>query len=224
MAEDLVLVNRPCSGVSILTLNRPDKRNALSIALRDQGSDTLDRLGGDESVKAVVITGSGETFCAGFDLKEFEQTSDPEFAHRLWASSDRWHRTLAQFPLPLVGAVNGPALAGGFDLAVLCDIRVIADTARFAHPEISFGDLVYGPLHDLVGGAVARDLCLTGRTIDSAEAFKLGLASQVVPKDEVLNAAVAVASTIARAPRGVLVRTKSKAIRRAGVSGTTLDL
>src|SRR5215207_133132 len=104
-------------------------------------SDALDELAGDEAVKTVVITGAGDVFSAGFDLREFEQ---PELADELWASSDRFHSTVLRFPLPLVAAVNGPALAGGFDLAVMCDIRVAAATARFAHPEIRFGDVVFG--------------------------------------------------------------------------------
>ena len=135
------MVDVPADGVATLTLNRPEKRNALSIAVRDEVSDALDALAADESLKAVVITGAGDVFCSGFDLKEFERLGEPEFADRLWASSDRFHRTVLEFPLPTVAAVNGPALAGGFDLAVMCDVRVAADTARFAHPELSFGDV-----------------------------------------------------------------------------------
>jgi enoyl-CoA hydratase len=139
-------------------------------------------------------------------------------------SSDRWHRTVIEFPLPTIAAVNGPALAGGFDLAVMCDIRVAAETARFAHPEQSFSDVVYGPLHDLVGGAVARDLCLTGRPVTAHEALGLRLVTAVVPAGEVLDEARRLALLAARAPREVLVRTKAKAVRRAGVAGSTLDL
>ena len=86
----------------------------------------------------------------------------------------------SNFPLPLVAAINGPAIAGGFDLAVMCDLRVAATTARFAHPERSFGDVVYGPLHDLVGGAVARDLALGGRELSAEEALRVNLVSAVV--------------------------------------------
>jgi enoyl-CoA hydratase len=161
-------------------------------------------------------------FSAGFDLREFEQ---PELADELWASSDRFHRTWLEFPLPTVAAVNGPALAGGFDLAVMCDVRVAADAARFSHPELAFGDVVYGPLHDLVGGSVARDLCLTGRVLEAGEALRLGFLSAVVPGDELPAQAMETAGAIARAPREVLVRTKAKFIRRARVvGGNTLDL
>lgn len=221
---ELLLVEGPTDGIARLTLNRPAKRNALSIALRDEVSDTLSELAQDDAVRVVVLTGAGEVFSAGFDLSEFA-VDDADFQERLWASSDRFHRTVIEFPLPLVAAVNGPALAGGFDLAVMCDIRIAADTARFAHPEISFGDVVYGPLHDLVGGAVARDLCLTGREIDAAEALALRLVSAVVPAAEVLAVAHERAALAARAPREVLVRTKAKANRRAAVGGgATLDL
>jgi len=210
------------AGVARLTLQRPDKRNALSIALRDQMSDALDALVADSACRVVVITGAGDVFSAGFDLDEF---THPELADELWASSDRWHRTILQFPLPTVAAVNGSAYGGGFDLAVMCDVRVAAEGAQLGHPEHSFSQVVYGPLHDLVGGAVARDLALTGRRIDAAEAHALGLVSRVVAKDDVLDAAVTVATEIAAAPRDVLEQMKAKILRRAGIEpGATLDL
>jgi enoyl-CoA hydratase len=221
---DVLLVDGPTDGVATLTLNRPEKRNALSTELRDRVSDALDGLAADEAVKVVVVTGAGDVFCAGFDLGEF-QVDDAAFQERLWASSDRFHATCLRFPLPTIAAVNGPALAGGFDLAVMCDIRVASTTARFAHPEITFGDVVYGPLHDLVGGAVARELCLTGRPVEADEALRLGIVSRVVEPEDVLPAARDLAALAARAPREVLLRTKAKAVRRAGVvRGPTLDL
>ena len=220
--SDLVLVDGPTEGVATITLNRPEKRNALSIAVRDAVSDALGRLAADEDCKVVVVTGAGDVFSAGFDLREFEQ---PELADELWASSDRFHRAWLEFPLPTVAAVNGPALAGGFDLAVMCDVRLASDSARFSHPELAFGDVVYGPLHDLVGGSVARDLCLTGRVLDAAEARTLGFVSAVVAGDELMAQASETAGAIARAPRDVLLRTKAKFVRRAGVvSDKTLDL
>ncbi|HEX4776964.1 MAG TPA: enoyl-CoA hydratase/isomerase family protein [Acidimicrobiia bacterium] len=222
----MILVDHVREGVVLLTLNRPERRNALSVDLREEGCRVLAALADDESVRVVVVTGAGPVFCAGFDLREFERAAtDEAFGRRLWASSDEWHRRWIEFPVPTVAAVNGPAIAGGFDVAVMCDLRVVADSATFAHPEITFGDVVYGPLHDLVGGAVARDLCFTGRRIDAAEADRLGLATRVVPAARVVDEAVELAVEIARAPRATLARLKAKAVRRAGtVAGTTLDL
>lgn len=219
----LVRVTGPdADGVAVLRLERVAKRNALSIALRDEMSDELERLGVDDALRVLVITAAADVFSAGFDLDEF---AVPDLAEELWASSDRWHRDLLTFPLPVVAAVNGPAYGGGFDLAVMCDLRVVADTARFAHPEHRFSQVVYGPLRDLVGGAVARDLALSGRTVDAAEALALHVVTRVVPAAQVLDEALALAREIAAAPRAVLMAMKAKILRRAGVAaGPTLDL
>jgi enoyl-CoA hydratase len=220
-----VLVSPVVDGVATVTLNRPEKRNALSIAVRDLVSDALDELAADESVKCVVLTGAGGVFCAGFDLAEF-RVDDPEFQRNLWASSDRFHHTVLCFALPLVASINGPALAGGFDLAVMCDIRIASSTARFAHPEQAWSQVVYGPLDALVGGAAARDLCFTGRAIDAAEALRLGLVSSVLEPTELPAATAAVVASITRAPRAALMSTKRKALARAGIdpASRTLDL
>lgn len=219
-------IDGPWDGIATLTLDRPEKKNALSVDLRDRLSDVLDALAAQEALKVVVLTGAGDVFSAGFDLKEFEAAvDDPKFGERLWASSDRYHRTVYNFPLPIVAAVNGPAIAGGFDLAVMCDVRIAADTATFSHPEVTFGDVVYTPLHDLVGGAVARDLCFTGRKIDAAEALSLRLVSRVVAPDDLAAVVHETAAQIARVPRELLKRTKAKILRRAAISvHGTLDL
>lgn len=224
--NDLVRLTLPTPQVGVLTLNRPDKKNALSIALRDAVSDALEGLAADDAVKCVVLTGSGGAFSAGFDLSEFGPAAkDPEFHRTLWASSDRYHLDLLQFPKPIIAAVNGPALGGGLDTAVLCDIRIAADTARFGHPEAAFSDVVYGPMHDLVGGAAARELSLTGRIIDAAEALRLGLVTEVVTGEALASRALAMAEQIARAPLDVLKRTKAKIIARARIEfRTTLAL
>ncbi len=210
-----------------LTLNRPEKRNALSVALRDEISDALDALAHDEHMKCVVITGSGSVFSAGFDLNEFTRAADDDvFGRELWASSDRYHDTVLRFPLPIIAAINGPALAGGFDLAILCDLRIAATTARFAHPERTFGDVVYGPLHDLVGGAVARELTIGGREIDAHEALAVHLVGEVVEPAALAATTDATVERVCAAPRDILMRTKAKALRRAGfgAQAPTLEL
>jgi enoyl-CoA hydratase len=222
---ECIRVDTDDSGVATIVLARPERKNALSIALRDEVSDTIETLVGDESVKAIVITGAGNVFSAGFDLGEFKLLADPAGAARLWDSSDRFHHALLGCPLPTLAAVNGPALAGGFDLAVLCDLRIATTTASFAHPEVTFGDVVYGPLHDLVGGAVARELALTGRTVDAAEARSLHLVSAVVAPEELGAEIARWTAYLTRVPRELLMRTRQKIIRRAGQHPRrTLDL
>lgn len=134
-----IIVSEVDNEVVTITLNRPEKKNALSAALRDEISDTLNKLSGKSNVKTVVITGAGDVFSAGFDLKEFQKgMKDKDFNGMLWSSSDRFHHSILFFPLPIIAAVNGPAIAGGFDLASMCDIRVCTENAVFSHPEISF--------------------------------------------------------------------------------------
>ena len=164
----LVSVTHPAEGIARLTIDRPDRRNALSVAVRDEMSDALDELGGADDVRVVLVDSTGPVFCAGFDLREFE---DPDLQAALWASSDRWHATLRNFPLPLIAVVQGAAVAGGFDLATMCDLRIVARSATFARPESRWGVAIYSIVHDLVGGALARELCLTDRTLTADEAI-----------------------------------------------------
>jgi enoyl-CoA hydratase/carnithine racemase len=215
--SDAVLLVERAEGFATLTLNRPAKRNALSVELRDAISDALDELATEPEIKVVVITGAGPVFSAGFDLSEFQVAAgDEAFGRELWASSDRYHETVLRFPLPTLAAVNGPALAGGFDLAILCDLRIASSTARFAHPERTFGDVVYGPLHDLVGGAIARELTIGGRELTADEALAVHLVGQVVPPEALAHAVNEAVTRIIAAPRDILVRTKAKALARAG--------
>jgi len=123
-------------GVATLTLARPQRRNALSIKLRNEITQQLDDWAADGAVRAVVLTGAGPTFCAGFDLNEFGQA---DLARQIKDSSRRYHLAVWHFPKPLIAAVNGPAMGGGMDLGVLCDCRIASSAAAFGHPEIKFG-------------------------------------------------------------------------------------
>jgi enoyl-CoA hydratase/carnithine racemase len=193
-------------GVATLTLDRPNKRNALSIALRDAISEVLQAWQDDGSVRVVVLTGAPPAFSAGFDLGEF---SEPALARTIRHSSTRYHRAVWSFPKPTVAAVNGHALGGGFDLATLCDLRIASTEASFGHPEIKFGaPPLFTPLRWLVGDGVARDLCLTGRRIDADEAARIGLVSRVVAPERLLDEARTVARQIAEAPQRTLQATK----------------
>ncbi len=222
----LVLVSGPDEdGVAVITLNRPEKKNALSIALREEVVALLGRMAGDETLKALIITGSGDSFSAGFDLREFAVTN-PAHTEPLWQSSDLFHHAVHRFPLPVIAAVDGIAYGGGFDLAILCDLRIATHRATFAHPETALGPVVYGPLHDLVGGAVARELVLTGREIDAREALRLHIVSELTDPRELAERTRNLARQISRAPREILVRNKAKFIARSAISPQTptLDL
>jgi len=193
--------------VATLTLARPDRRNAISIQMREEISAALSAWKADPAVGAVVITGEGPAFTAGFDLDEFRE---PARFDALFASSARYHRDVWSFPKPVVAAVNGPAMGGGFDLACLCDLRLASSRASFGHPEIKFGaPPLFTPLRWIVGDGIARDLCLTGRRIDAAEAHRLRLVSEVVEPDGLAARALAVARSILEAPAHALRFTKA---------------
>jgi enoyl-CoA hydratase len=193
-------------GIATVTLNRPDKRNALSIALRDTLSDLLEAWTEDEAVRVVVITGAPPAFSAGFDLGEF---ADAALARTIRRSSTRYHKAVWSFSKPTIAAVNGPALGGGFDLATLCDLRIASREAVFGHPEIKFGaPPLFTPLRWIVGDGIARDLCLTGRRIDAEEALRVGLVSGVVEGDALVDEARGVALQMAEAPQRALEATK----------------
>jgi enoyl-CoA hydratase/carnithine racemase len=189
-------------GIAMIYLNRPERRNAISIEMRREISACLKDWRESETVGAVILTGNGEAFSAGFDLSEFKQ---PVLYNDIYETSARYHRDLWYFPKPTIAAVNGPALAGGFDLAKLCDIRLCSKTALFGHPEIKFGiPPLLTPLRWIIGEGLARDLCLTGRRIDAAEAHRAGLVSEVIDGNKLLERAREMAAAILEAPMSSL--------------------
>ena len=203
-------------GIATLRLDQPERRNALSIAMRDAISDTLEAWTTDERVRVVVLAAAGSTFCAGFDLKEFAK---PELAKTIRDSSHRYHLAVWQFPKPVIAAVNGPAFGGGFDLCLLCDIRIATPEAIFAHPEIKFGaPPLFTPLQWIVGAGIARELCLTGRKVDAAEAHRIGLVNAIVDAERLETEAMATARVMAEAPQPALEATKRYLVSNAGVT------
>jgi len=189
-------------GIGIITLNRPEKRNAISIEMRREISACLKAWQESEVIGAIIFTGSGEVFTAGFDLSEFTQ---PALYTEIYETSARYHRDIWYFPKPTIAAVNGPALAGGFDLAKLCDLRICSKAAVFGHPEIKFGvPPLLTPLRWIVGEGLARDLCMTGRRIDATEAYRAGFVSEVVDGDKLMESACRLALTILEAPMHAL--------------------
>jgi enoyl-CoA hydratase len=203
-------------GVATLTLARPERRNALSIKMRDEITQQLGDWATDPGVRVVVLTGAGPTFCAGFDLGEFGQAG---LARQIKDSSRRYHLAVWNFPKPLVAAVNGPAMGGGFDLSVLCDCRIASSTAVFGHPEIKFGAApLFTPLQWIVGLGNARELCLTGRRIDAADALRMGLVTRLTEPDDLIAEALAMARTIIEAPQAALEAAKRYLVSSASAT------
>ena len=206
MGFQTIQVQERADNIGIITLNRPEKRNAISILMRQEISACLENWKGLSSIGAGIVTGTGNAFTAGFDLDEFRQ---PERFADLVESSSCYHRDLWNFPKPVIAAVNGPAMGGGFDLAVFCDIRLCSETALFGHPEIKFGaPPLFTPLRWIIGDGLARDLCLTGRRINAQEAHRIGLVSEVVEPERLLERALLLAATILEAPLATLEFTK----------------
>ena len=201
------------SGIGVIKLNRPEKRNAISIQMRREISDCLSMWQSDDLIKVAIITGESSFFSAGFDLNEFK---DKNIHQDLFDSSSKYHRDVWNFPKPLVAAVNGPALGGGFDLALLCDVRVCSESATFGHPEIRFGaPPLATPLKAIVGEGIAREICLTGRIISSQEAYRIGLVSYVY-SENIEEKAFSIAKDIAIAPLDTLAFTKNFFIANYG--------
>jgi len=180
----------------VITLNRPDKLNALNIALVGELDACIQELRGRADVRAVILTGAGRAFAAGADVAEIAALNPAEAQ----AFATRGQRVFRQFetsPKPTIAAVNGFALGGGCELAMSCHVRVASDAAKFGQPEVKLG-LVPGyggtqRLPRLVGRGRALQLMLTGEAIDAAEAFRIGLVNKVVPAAELLASARALA-------------------------------
>jgi len=184
--------------VGLVTLNRPEALNALNKATMDELVAAVTAMDADPEVGAVVVTGSGKAFAAGADIKEMAELSFADvFSADFFAAWGKFAATRT----PTIAAVAGYALGGGCELAMMCDLLIAADTAKFGQPEIKLGVLpgMGGSqrLTRAIGKAKAMDLILTGRNMDAEEAERAGLVSRVVPADKLLDEANAVAKTIA---------------------------
>jgi len=197
------------SAVALLTLNRPQKRNALSIELRVELADALSELGADEEVGCIVLAGKGSAFCAGMDVTQFG--GDEENKRRLVESSTAAFGALAVCPRPVVAAVNGPAIAGGFALALLCDLRVADPSATFGFPELPRGvPPSFAAARAVLDPAQASELVLTGRLLSAGEALEWGALTEVCEEGQALDRALALAETIASAPRQATLESKRR--------------
>jgi len=214
VSYETILVSRN-ERVGTITLNRPQALNALNTQVMREVTSAASEFDDDPGIGAIIITGSAKAFAAGADIKEMSELSFSEvYESDLFAA---WGK-LAAVRTPLIAAVAGYALGGGCELAMICDVLIAADTAKFGQPEIKLGVLpgMGGSqrLTRAIGKAKAMDLILTGRTIDAAEAERSGLLSRVVPADTLLDEANAVATTISQMSRSA-ARMAKEAVNRA---------
>lgn len=185
--------------VGLITLNRPKALNALNDALIDEIGQALDSYEADEAVGCIVITGSEKAFAAGADIGAMKDLSFMDVYKGNYISAN-WDR-ISRCRKPIIAAVAGYALGGGCELAMMCDFILAADTAQFGQPEVKLGVLPGAGgtqrLPRAVGKAKAMELCLSGRTMDAAEAERAGLVARIVPADKLVDEALATAEKIA---------------------------
>ncbi|HXD90400.1 MAG TPA: enoyl-CoA hydratase/isomerase family protein [Candidatus Binataceae bacterium] len=193
-------------GIAWVTLNRPDKFNAYNVAMRDALYETLSAIHDDPEVRAMVLRGAGPAFSTGGDVSEFGQAPSPIAARWIRFRRDVWGR-LKNLPIPTVAAVHGFTVGGGMEMALLCDVAIAADDARFCLPETGLG-MVPGvagtqtaPRRLKPGWAL--DLCITGRWIDAPMALFVGLVAKVVPRKTLDRTAYAWAARLSRTRREV---------------------
>src|SRR3984885_7200508 len=207
MSETLIVSDR--GPVRVLTLNRPEARNALSRDLIRALYTALTESDADEAVGAVVLTGADPAFCAGVDLKEAARDGMDYFAE---FQTNSCIAAVAEMNTPILGAINGATFTGGLELALGCDFLVASERAVFADTharvEILPGGGMTARLPQVVGAAMARRLSMTGEVVDAARAERIGLVTEVVPHDQLLPRAIELASQIAEVPAPIMAGLK----------------
>ena len=197
--------------VRVLTLNRPEKRNALNTELTQALLDALRAADADEAIGAVVLTGAGPGFCAGADLSEFKGLQDPAAAERRAALTTELHLVFSRMAKPVVSAINGHAMGGGAGLAIAADIALMAQGAKLGYPEAKHGivaAIVMANLVRQVGRKAAFELVALGEPIDAARALQLGMVNKVVPQEQLMNESLLIAKKLAGIARPAMAETK----------------
>ena len=195
-----ILLEERANGVLRLTLNRPEARNALSLALMTTLVETLGRAAADPETRVVVVAGAGAAFCAGHDLRELRADPRRETYEHIFALCSELMLTIVRLPKPVIVEVHGVATAAGCQLVATCDLAVAAEEARFATPGVNIGLFCSTPMVALsraVGRKAAMEMLLTGELIDAPTARSLGLVNRVVPRAELREAVDALARQIA---------------------------
>jgi len=191
-------------GIALITLNRPEVRNALNDQLLDELEDILGTIERNDEVRVVVVTGHNDFFCSGADIRKLKAWNSVMDAHLFLVKVQRVINKLETIPQPCIAAVSGTALGGGTEISLACDLRIAAGNAIFGQTEINLG-IIPGAggtqrLPRTVGLTAAKDMLFTGRRVSAEEALRMGLVSKVVPVDELLKEAMAIARRIAEKP------------------------
>ena len=212
---------------AVLTLNRPDQANALSTGLFNELTRELEALESDDAIRAVVVTAaSAKAFCAGIDLKERAAKKPEQILRERECVIRRCYSTLAGLAKPVIAAVNGPALGGGAELILACDMRLASPDASFGQSEIRWGMIpscgACNRLRLLAGVGVAKELIMSGRTISAAEACRVGIYNRLVEKSGLMGEALELASSIA-AHSPVAVRQAKKVLDMGSNITAALD-
>jgi methylglutaconyl-CoA hydratase len=219
-----MLITDRRASVLVLTLDRPHKRNSLHPELIEALLAALDEAEADDGIQVVVVTGAGTAFCSGLDLQHLVGLDDGARIEYM-RSAFALFRRVYELRQPVLAAVNGPAMAGGFDLAAFCDLRFCATNARFAQTEILLGltQIVY-PIYQVIGLSRARQLAMTGEAIAAEEAFRIGLADRVYPPADLLPETLRFAASLAQQPPGALAATKRLSREVVGMdAGSAMD-
>jgi enoyl-CoA hydratase/carnithine racemase len=203
MTHNTIIVSRQ-EGYAVVTLNRPKEMNALTREMKKELEDCFIDLEGDDSVRAVVLTGGEYVFSAGMDLNEMAALTEDEIDDYFKAII-RYLERIYTFKKPVIAAVGGIALGGGFNLATVCDMIVASESAIFGHPELKFGlNPLFGPLSRIVGMAKAKEITMLGEPIGAKEALRIGLVNKVAPPESFMEEATAIAKELARRlPRAI---------------------
>lgn len=202
--------------VATITINRPRMKNALNFKAVGELADALEQAGRDKEVRAVIVTGAGNVFCAGgerHELAELQHLSPLEIKETIYGAFQRVVRALRNMPKPAVAAINGDAVGAGFDLCLACDIRIASTTARFSEFFIRLGTVpgmcgMY-MLPRIVGLGKAAELAFTGDFIDAQEAYRIGLVNKTVPPEELKQEAWDMAERLAKGPTVVIALVKT---------------
>lgn len=197
-------------GYAVIQMNRAESLNALSEEMMTELTQALDRFEADDAILCIILTGSKRAFSGGADVREIQSKTFPQSYYEDFITRN-WERA-ARARKPIIAAVGGYAIGGGCELAMMCDIILAADNARFGQPEIRLGVMpgagATQRLTRAIGKSKAMELCLTGRMMEADEAERCGLVARIVPADELMEEARSLAATIAAMPRAAAMMTK----------------